>query len=224
MSYFFRQSEIRIDWARKKLDEMKQLIYAGNAETANFAIRENTADGPKLIFRFMDFVQPEAVRLISEFLFHGRSALDYIVFRLAFHNTTREQDGTQFPICDSQQYFEKIRKRRDSPLRHLTGPQIALVERVQPYNGFPVLALLNRISNRDKHREFVLAPAESMRRLVPITDTHGSPRGLPSNQVGMEYHVIHDVLLDDGTSAIETLRILHTLLSQILNEFDTLMS
>src|ERR1700736_6632556 len=162
MSNFFRQSEIRIEWAGKKLNELKTVIYAANAETCDFAIRESTADGAKLIFHFMDQVQLESLRLISELLFHGRAALDYIIFRLAYHNTSREQDGTQFPICDKPKFFEKIRVKRDGPLHHLTSPQVALVERVQPYNGFPVLALLNRVSNRDKHREFALAPAEGM--------------------------------------------------------------
>jgi hypothetical protein len=39
----------------------------------------------------------------------------------------------------------------------------------------------------------------------------------------MVFQVSYDILLDDGFPAIETLQKLHTLLGQILDEFDTLL-
>ena len=181
------------------------------------------ADGPKLLMHFMDRVYYDAIRVISESLFHSRAALDYIVFRLAWHNKGSEQDYTQFPICEHKTYFDKVRTKPNSPMQFLTVEQIAIIEQVQPYNRFPVMALLNRISNHDKHRGFTLTAGEMLRRLVPAADTKGSRYGVPSEHEGMEYHVLLDVLLDDGMPAVDTLRTLQRLLSQILEQFDALM-
>jgi hypothetical protein len=218
------ESEIRIGWARKKLDELKNFIETANQSTADFAVRERQVDGMKMLFHFQDQTHYEAVRLVSEFLLHGRAALDYIIFNLARNNTGREQDGTQFPICERPEDFEEVVRRKRSPLEFLTKEQVALVGRFQPYNRFPLLAFLNRISNRDKHREFHISASEGFRRLVPITEAHASGRRrIPSDQVGMEFEISYDVLLDDGLPAAETLQKLHALLSQILNEFNSLL-
>ena len=220
ISNVFRQSEIRLEWAEKKLNELKTLIEVANQETIDFAIRESQTDGMQLVFHFQDRVHDEAIRLLSEFLHHARASLDYIVFDLARHNTSSEQDRTRFPICECSKLFEKSRK---SALKFLTDEQIEVIKRVQPYNGFPVLALLNRISNRDKHREFVLAPSEGLRRLVPIEDTRGCSRGIPSDQIGMEFHLSYDVLLDDGMPVVETLKKLQTLVGKLLSQLDKLV-
>jgi hypothetical protein len=222
MSNYFRQSELRIDWAGKKLDEIEMLISASNEETIEFARRESVADGIELLMHFMDRVNYDAVRLISESLFHGRTALDYIVFTLAWRNKGSEQDYTQFPICEQKSHFDKVRRKPNSPLEFLTDEQIGLIESVQPYNGFPVLALLNRISNQDKHRQFALTSGQTLRRLLPKGDTQGSRYGTPSDREGMEYQVVSDVLLE-GDPAIDTLRTLQKVLRQILDRFDTLL-
>ena len=214
---------IRIGWARGKLDELKTLVKASNQATVDFAIREREMDGIKLLFDFQDRSHYESIRLVSEFLHHGRSALDYIVFNLARHNTGIEQDGTQFPLCEREKDFEEIVRRKRSPLEFLAKEQIAMVKHFQPYDRLPVLGLLNRISNRDKHREFHVSGSEGMRRLVPVTEAKPDGRWrIPSNQVDMEFQLSYDILLDDGVPATETLEKLHTLLSQILNEFDSL--
>lgn len=218
------ESEIRIAWAGKKLDELKALIEFANNDTAEFAIREGEADGMKMLFHFQGLTHDESIRLVSEFLHHGRAALDYIIFNLARHNTGAEKDGTQFPICECGEDFEAVVRRKKSPLEFLTKKQVAAVERFQPYNRFPVLALLNSMSNRDKHREFHVSPSESLRRLVPIAEAEANGRrSIPSNQVGTKFQVSYGVLLDDGMPVTETLQKLHTLLSQILNEFNTLL-
>lgn len=218
------ESEVRIKWAGEKLGELKALIETANNDTIDFAIREGQTDGLRILFHFQDLTRYESIRLVSEFLHHGRAALDYIVFNVARHNTGGEQDGTQFPICKCQQDFEEVVRRKKSPLEFLNKEQIAVVERFQPYKGFPGLALLNRISNRDKHREFHISPSEGVRRLVPKTEAQApGRRGLPSDQVGMEFQISFDVLLDDGFPATGTLQQLHSLLRQILSEFDALL-
>jgi hypothetical protein len=218
------QSEIRIKWAGKKLDELKELIRLANDETVEFAIRECQLDGGKMLFRFQGQTHYESIRLVSEFLHHGRSALDYIVFNLARHNQGREKDGTQYPLCECKKEFEEVVRRKRSPVEFLTKKQVALVERFQPYNRLPVLALLNRISNRDKHREFHLSPSEGMRSLVSVAEAQASGRrSIPSDHMGMEFQVSYDVLLDDAMPAAETLQQLRSLLGQILNQFDALL-
>lgn len=217
------QSEIRIRWAGKKLDELKELIRVANDDTIEAAARESQPDWMRVLFRFQDQTHDESIRLVSEFLHHSRSALDYIIFNLARHNEGVEKDGTQYPICECAQEFQEVVRRKRSPIEFLTKEQRALVERFQPYNRLPVLALLNRISNRDKHREFHISPSEGLRRLVPIAEAQASGRrSIPSDQVGMVFQISYDITIDKGNPATETLQKLHTLLGQILNEFNTL--
>jgi hypothetical protein len=218
------QSEIRINWAGEKLYDLKNLIGLANDKALEAAGRESQPDWMRILFRFQDQTHYESIRLVSEFLHHSRSALDYIIFNLARHNEGVEKDGTQYPICDCSKEFQEVVRRKRSPIEFLTKEQRALVERFQPYNRLPVLALLNRISNRDKHREFHISPNEGLRRLVPTAEAQASGRrSVPSDQVGMVFQVSYDILLDDGFPAIETLQKLHTLLGQILDEFDTLL-
>jgi len=218
------QSEFRINWAGEKLYELKNLIGLANDKTSEAAAGESQPDWMRVMFRFQDQTHYESIRLVSEFLHHSRSALDYIIFNLACYNEKVEKDGTQYPICECSKEFQEVVRRKRSPIEFLTKKQRALVERFQPYNRLPVLALLNRISNRDKHREFHVSPSEGLRRLVPIAEAQASGRrGIPSDQVGMVFQVSYDILLDDGFPATETLQKLHALLGQMLNEFDTLL-
>lgn len=90
--------------------------------------------------------------LIGEIVHNLRSALDHAVYAAA-----AEPSGTtQFPI---------VRKREDWPsrlavqLRSVPDQIVEQVERVQPFHAEPpstperhLLAILNRLSNMDKHR------------------------------------------------------------------------
>jgi hypothetical protein len=93
--------------------------------------------------------------IIGDVLHNLRSALDYLVYDLARLDTGKEKPrGTQFPIVAET---SKVYRARGLPrVAMLSGPHRAEIRRLQPYQvdhpfNHP-LAVLNRLSNRDKHR------------------------------------------------------------------------
>jgi hypothetical protein len=89
--------------------------------------------------------------IIGDAIHNIRSALDYLAYELS----ARKSRSTQFPICSDESQF-----RSDDTLRRIegiTGSERELIERVQPYKAtnpprHDPLAILNKLSNRDKHR------------------------------------------------------------------------
>jgi hypothetical protein len=216
----FYASEIRIRWAGEKLDELKLCIERAADDAFKASLSERSEDRMKLLFHFIDSVTEPARRLVSEYALHARAALDYIIFTLAELNTGSEQDGTQFPINSLAKDFPKKPDGTGTgtgALRHLTAIQIALVERFQPYNGFSLLQVLNKLSNRDKHREFVHIAAFGT--TAPVSAAQGSPT---SDQMSANFRRSLEIVLHDGNNALDTLRIIQTDLRQILDAFTSL--
>jgi hypothetical protein len=82
-----------------------------------------------------------------------RNALDYLVYELT-PPSKRKEIQTQFPICTTKAKFKKSGLRR---IAGVSGDEHTLIERVQPYlawnpPGNDPLAILNKLSNLDKHR------------------------------------------------------------------------
>jgi hypothetical protein len=214
------KSEIRIEWAREKLDQLELLIEWGIKDALQAPTSEPSDDGLKVLGDLVWRITPEARRLVSEYALHARAALDYIVYDLALHNKRSEQEGTQFPICECKKNFPK---RPDGtgigPLKHLTPEQIALIERFQPYNGFPLLHVLHGLSNRDKHRHFAHIAATSITLPVLTPDANSVPSNAKMN---VKFYRSFEITLEGRSDAAKTLRQLHTHLTAILNEFNAL--
>jgi len=67
--------------------------------------------------------------LIGEICYNLRSALDYLVYELAILDSSKRQDGTQFPIDDTP---EKFSKHKRSWLKGLNSNHVAAIEKLQP--------------------------------------------------------------------------------------------
>jgi hypothetical protein len=91
--------------------------------------------------------------LIGEICYNLRSALDYLIFELAKLDSGVTQNGTQFPIVDSEENFRA--KRTIAYLKGISSAHIAAIERLQPYRGCDWTKMLRDFSNPDKHRKFV---------------------------------------------------------------------
>jgi hypothetical protein len=94
--------------------------------------------------------------IVGDAVHNIRSALDYLVYALAPPEVRRKR-RTQFPIFADQRDFDKY---SPSMLEGLMPAECELIERVQPYTAAEVpeedpLAILNRLSNRDKHHLLV---------------------------------------------------------------------
>jgi len=228
MSDELDQSRLRIAWAEHKLRELESLIHRAS-ETAAIERARTQPEAERLLilFGFQDQVAYEACRIASEFAHHLRAALDYSIFVASRINSNGiEQEGTQFPINSCADIF-KLNRGKKGCLRFLSDKQIALVESVQPYNGFPLWQFLHRFSNIDKHRKLLETQVIGGIRQVPDTDT-GTALGA-SNQVGVKFQATHEIhLLDpDGYASTlpiqETLEILHSQVANFLDEFDALL-
>jgi hypothetical protein len=107
--------------------------------------------------------------LIGEICYNLRSALDYLIFELARHDSGSAQNGTQFPIEDTKRGFKS---REKTWLKGINLSHIAAIETLQPYRECDWTKALRDLSNRDKHREFaqISGSLEQMLALSAIRD------------------------------------------------------
>jgi hypothetical protein len=216
----FIASEIRIEWAGEKLDQLESLIQRGIDDALKTPVSESSVERTKVLTDLLYKVAPEARRLVSEYALHARAALDYIIYDLALWNTRIEQKRTQFPINTCQQDFPQTSGVTGrGPLKHLTAKQIALVERFQPYHGFMLLQVLHELSNRDKHRHFAHIQASALTAPIQTPNTDPIPHHA---KMEVKFHRAFEITLGDGFDATKTLRQLHALLTNILDEFNAL--
>ncbi len=217
----FIASEIRTAWAGEKLDQLESLIQGAINDALQAPVSKSSDDRMKVLLDLNYSVTPEARRLVSEYALHARAALDYIVFDLALHNISTEQKHTQFPI---QRCSEEFPWNSDGtgkgPLKHLKPEQVALVERFQPYNGFPLLHVLRELSNRDKHRHF--AHIGTTGTTAPILAPNVGPTSSAA-KMEVKLHRSFEVILENGGDATKTLRILQAQLTEILAAFNKLL-
>lgn len=97
--------------------------------------------------------------ILGEFIHDLRSALDYIVAALVVAGKVQLTVVHQFPIyLDAEKFLKRVgtADRPDGPLQGIRHG-FAEIERLQPYHVKPdpsqsALALLQRLSNSDKHR------------------------------------------------------------------------
>jgi hypothetical protein len=210
-----RQSQLRQSWARDKLDGLKFAIQCVGQNAVDAIPADADPNGRETFTLFQESLRDNAIRDISEFIFHARASLDYIVYALALHDTLVEHKRTYFPICKCPQEFEASKWK----IEPLTIEHQAFVEACQPYYGFESLLLLNSFSNVDKHREFIHIGFLGFRTPVQETRTgSGSVR-----EMKVKFQHTFDVLLRDGTPVTETLEIVHSQIVQILQTFDALL-
>lgn len=205
-----------MEWAGKKLDQLEALINRGIGEALSAPVSESSDDRVQVMGDLLWKVTPEARRLVSEYALHARAALDYIVYDLALHNTGAEQKSTQFPICKCAKNFPRRSDGKGTgPLQHLTIEQAALVERFQPYNGYPLLQELHGLSNRDKHRHFAHIAATGMTAPRQASD---------DAEMDRKRRRSFEIDLEGGGDAVKTLRQVHAHLIKILSEFNALLN
>lgn len=92
--------------------------------------------------------------ILGDFLHNLRGVLDHVIWQLVLLNGNEPTRANAFPICDTQEDFDKLAKRN---LRGLTDDQRALVQEYQPYRlgdeaRRHFLAVLRDLSNTDKHQ------------------------------------------------------------------------
>jgi hypothetical protein len=151
---------LKLDRAYEHLDVLGDEITAfSDREPAPFGFRtEKTPRGDEGVEYVLYAVirekpPPEFSLIIGDVVQNLRSALDHLVYALAPPKVRRKRQ-TQFPIFTDECRFKVL-----SPpmIEGIAGDERTLLERVQPYNATNVpdndpLAILNKLSNLDKHR------------------------------------------------------------------------
>ena len=163
--------------------------------------------------------------LVGEIAYNLRSALDYLIFELAKLDSGIPQKGTQFPIVNTPKQFAS--NTTTARLNGVSAAHVAVIERLQPYNGVDWPKFLRDISNPDKHREFVVMKAnQTIVAYTPIDPEYPAldlPIRRTPHPIAGEVHVKVDITVDilfaDGTPVIETLEKLILNVRQTLTDF-----
>lgn len=126
--------------------------------------------------------------IVGDAIQNIRAALDYLVYALASPQVRGER-RTQFPIYLEQRDFDE---HSPSMLKGLMPDERDLIERVQPFmaSGVPredPLAILNRLSNRDKHHLLVTMVAS-----VSETDSWVSSNNAEVRFTHLARGAVHD--------------------------------
>lgn len=162
--------------------------------------------------------------LIGEIYYNLKSALDYLVFDLTEHDSGSPQDGTQFPIEDTEKKFRK--RQRQGRLKGLSDAHVTAIQQRQPYKGCSWTWELKTIRNPDVHRQLVKLGGDAIAAFyvsgedlnfpdIPLPITRAK-HPLTGAEVEMKIHIRVQIQFPNGTPVTETLEKL------ILNTGDTL--
>ena len=149
--------------------------------------------------------------LVGEITYNLRAALDYLIYELARLDSSEIKNGTQFPIEDT---IERFKGRRSSFLKGISSEHVAIIERLQPYNGCNWTRTLRELSNPDKHRRLTISKS-SVIYSIPQGSTEAIIAGQPVDvKNGLSIHI----KFSDGTSImdIDTLKQLKLEVTQTL--------
>jgi hypothetical protein len=113
----FIASEIRIEWAGAKLDQLESLIQGAINDALKAPVSKSSDDRMKVLLDLNYSVTPQARRLVSEYALHARAALDYIVFDLApaQHQCRAEAYAVSYPALPRKVFMEARWNRHRSP-------------------------------------------------------------------------------------------------------------
>jgi hypothetical protein len=168
--------------------------------------------------------------LIGEIAYNLVAALDYLVFVLAKSDSGVGQDGTQFPVCKRKEFFDR---GRNAMLKGVSDEHVALIERLQSYNGCTWTQRLKDISNLDKHRQLVRAQVIPLRIFASDANAPSETARdarlrrqakLPKPPVKMYLGNSLLVTLADGSPIIKTLEVLKSQVADVLVQFKSLLN
>lgn len=243
------EAEFRVERAREHLTELEiavlkfERIHVGEIlmglPTGDPREQEETRKGMQL-FGFdpdniftqtpLPEIPPIIPVIIGEIAYNLVAALDYLVFVLAMHDSGKEQTGTQFPICEKKEFFER---GRFSMLKGVRSEHVALIERLQPYQGCTWTKHVKDLSNPDKHRHLLRVE----RLPLMITGSHPDSPGetakeararrrakLPKPPMKMYTGRAFLITFSDHARIVETLEILQSQVADVLVQFKRLLS
>lgn len=151
--YLLEDARAKLDRAGEHLDSL-QVEISDFQEADSHSIDAHTdADTGAYLLRVQPNHVPSKISaIVGDILCNLRPTLDYLVYALACLDSESPQEGTQFPICDTPDYFERKQK---AWLKGLSTDHVTAIEALQPYEGrneLLWLRTLRDLSNPDKHQ------------------------------------------------------------------------
>lgn len=154
-----RTANQRVARALKQLEAMGKVIgkYLARSEDCfELFVRKDELQNGKGVRPILDWSKAPrlpATKLAieaGEIVHHLRTALDYLVYNLAWLDSGEPQPRTQFPIEDSPKSFWQSQRR--SRLRGVSDVHVNMIASFQPFSGCEWIGQLRQFSNADKHR------------------------------------------------------------------------
>lgn len=149
--------------------------------------------------------------LSGEIVYHLRSSLDHLVWRLITDPALRSIHSG-FPIYSSdprQATVPAPMRRYSRRIKGVSSTAAVIIERIQPYNGTTPandpLVILNTLNNSDKHHELVLTFARAGVERLIFLDPDGVTRTLNVNE-GMAMRWLGE--LKHGAELIRTIPVI----------------
>lgn len=213
---------VRLDGARKDLEALHREVVTFLGEHVYSVLRE---DDPKTAEHLLGIriARPPADwgRRVGHIVNDLRTALEYLVYQLAWLDSGAIQSGTQFPICDTPDAFTaELKKGR---LKGLSPTHVEAIESSQPYEyGGLWLRQVRELSNIDKHRYLHSAtsdnwpPVPTIGGAIELRREHKPHRlmnepgaQLPlTAKLDVQMDISTGVALSDGSPVVETLQVL----------------
>jgi hypothetical protein len=202
---------------KPSLDNAYARVRRAKQHLVNLRRRNNRLWEPQPITLFgprIPAIPPIFGILIGETVYNLRAALDYLIYEVAFLDSGSIQKGTRFPIEDTPSGFNG---RRKTYLKGVSHKHQTLIERLQPYKGVNWTQILRDVSNPDKHKNLtVIRPSGHLlrRRAISIA--------LPFLLLPMhvDANLASQIKFGDGTLVIETLEILQSQVSKVIDSFN----
>ncbi len=217
----------RVNGARERLDELKPHVQAFRAEKRSSITYDRRPGTIILNGKQKRVVMGTAStrifpaplklsRLISEVIQHLRIALDYLVYQLTRFDAKSIVEHTQFPIANTEIIFKQL-LRRYNLKGNLSPEHIAMIERLQPYEGCNWTKWLAEFSNPDKHKDLTAVASPVM-----FSPSPGSAEAiLAGKKVNMEGDISIQITFGDGTPVIEGLEQLVSQIARTLSDFNS---
>jgi hypothetical protein len=223
----FDQIELRLARADKHLTELenlaKEFAYVNQKSVTFYPNLEK--DGPA----FFSYGEPvetlgeiEAGELnvvIGDIVHNLRSTLNYLTVTLARRDSPQRALGkkVQFPIESRAELFSE---HRSTYLCGVNTEHVAMIERVQPYNGCEWTKFLQSLSNLDKHVELVTVYHEAITAEPPDDEAEwGDP--YRTVHVTMDLDVFVEVAFENGVPIVNALQELKSQVSTFIEQFKT---
>ena len=187
----------------QKIEHHLQQVLEPVRMTADRAAWENGEPlQPRIDFSGLTLAGVGPAPLVAgEVLYHLRTALDYLVYNLAWLDTGSPQEGTAFPIVDPGKWGAKGRNR----VKHLSPAHRDAIRAYQPSATCTWTRELRELSNQDKHQLVVEIAKEASGPLVLNADTVKPDRDDPTRIVIDVRSEPPQLVMDDGRPIVMVL-------------------